>query len=59
MGLNKTQRELADYLGVDHHRLNKWLCGKAEPKVGNVIKMLDFLGYSESEAKEVFWTLYN
>jgi len=46
-------------IGLTKHTLSRWVNGVNAPEVGEVMSILNFLGYSESEAKEVFWTLYN
>ena len=55
----KQKTDVARDIGISRARISSWVRGKAEPKPGHLIKIIICLGYSESEAKEVFWTLYN
>jgi transcriptional regulator with XRE-family HTH domain len=55
----KGQKEVASFIGVSPSRLSSWVRGKAKPEEGYILNILKFLGYSEGEAKEVFWSLYS
>lgn len=54
-----TQKQLTAGLGLGKNNVCRWVNGRFTPSVGDVLSILKFLGYSQSEAKEVFWTLYN
>ena len=53
------QSQVSKVLGVGRNTVSRWINGSRVPEVGTIVKILEVLGYSDSEAKEVFWTLYN
>lgn len=45
----KTQKEIADAIGVSQQIMNVWARGKAIPRMGKIQKLADFFGIEKSE----------
>lgn len=46
---DKTQREIAEYLGVSNKTVSAWECGTREMKADSIVKLCDFLGCTPDE----------
>lgn len=48
----KTQKEIADAIGVSQQIMNVWARGKAIPRMGKIQKLADFFGIEKSELRD-------
>ena len=46
---NKTQRDLADYLGVSETAVSKWVSGGSMPRMDKIDAICEYLGVSRYE----------
>lgn len=46
---NLSQKQLADLMGITQQRVSEWECGKVEPTLHNMIKLINVLNTSFEE----------
>jgi len=49
---HKTQKEVADAIGVNHQTFSTWCCGVAYPRMGKVQALADYFGINKSDLIE-------
>ena len=49
---NFSQKRLADLMGIPQQRVSEWECGKIEPTLHNLIKLIKILDSSFEEITE-------
>lgn len=49
---HKTQKEVADAIGVQHQTFSTWCCGIAYPRMGKIQALADYFGINKSDLIE-------